>query len=146
VTTDTESPALDVELRQAVGRVYRRFRALRAPGELGDGALEVLKRLRREGPLSLGRLADEARVTPASMSQTVNRLAAGGFITRAADPDDGRRVLFHLTEDGRRIENATLARGRAWFADAVAACTSEERAVLAEAAVLLDRIAGTVLD
>ncbi|MGN6324647.1 MarR family winged helix-turn-helix transcriptional regulator [Pseudolysinimonas sp.] len=140
--SDANDPdELSQRLRTAVGRLYRRFRALRAHDELGDAALAVLSRVRKEGPQTLTALSGEARVTPSSMSQTVNRLTAGGYLVRAADPDDGRRVLFHLTESGRRVEGESVARSRAWFRAELVAATDHERAVLAEAAEILRRIA-----
>jgi len=144
VTTAANPPttdALSAALRSSIGRVYRRFRALRAQGELGDAAMSVLTRLRKEGPQSLTALSDDARVTPSSMSQVVNRLERGGYLMRGADPADGRRVLFHLTAEGERIERASVARSRAWFDDHLAALTPADRAVLVRAAEILQRIA-----
>jgi DNA-binding MarR family transcriptional regulator len=153
VTTDAnpsrpaarEVDELSQELRTAVGRVYRRFRALRAHDELGDAAMAVLTRLRKAGPQSLTALSDDARVTPSSMSQTVNRLAAGGYLLRTADPADGRRVLFQLTESGRRLEGESIARSRAWFDGELSRATDAERATLAHAARILLRIADAPL-
>jgi predicted ArsR family transcriptional regulator len=51
----------------------------------------VLTLLRKHGPLTLPDLSDRARVTPGSMSQTVNRLTADGHVTRSRDPHDRRR-------------------------------------------------------
>lgn len=136
-----EIAELSAVLRDGIGRVYRRFRTLRAHDELGDAAMGVLARLRKAGPQSLTELSTEARVTPSSMSQTVNRLAAGGFLERRDDPDDGRRVLFHLTPEGRRVEAEGIARSRAWFEGELGALDARERAALAEAAGILQRIA-----
>jgi DNA-binding MarR family transcriptional regulator len=133
--------ALSLALRGSIGRVYRRFRTLRAHDELGDAALGVLTHLRKVGPQSLTALSEDARVTPSSMSQTVNRLAAADYVVRGADPDDGRRVLFHLTEAGRRIEAEGVARSRTWFDGALGGLEPRERTVLDEAAAILRRIA-----
>jgi DNA-binding MarR family transcriptional regulator len=138
---DDEIAELSARLRGAVGRVYRRFRTLRAHGELGDAAMAVLTRVRKAGPQSLTELSDEARVTPSSMSQTVNRLADGGYLERRDDPTDGRRVLFHLTDAGRGIEAEGIARSRAWFDGELAAATPADREALARAAEILLRIA-----
>jgi DNA-binding MarR family transcriptional regulator len=144
VTTTANRAATDelsAALRTAIGRVYRRFRALRAQGELGDAAMSVLTRLRKEGTQTLTQLSDDARVTPSSMSQVVNRLEQGGFLVRSADPADGRRVLFHLTDEGRRIEHESIARSRAWFDGHLEALSDADRAVLARAAEILHRVA-----
>ena len=83
-TSDPDwSTDLSAELRTAVGRVHRRFRSERLDGELGDAALSVLLQLRRFGPRGLTELSEHARVTPGSMSQTVNRLTSAGYGTRA---------------------------------------------------------------
>ena len=138
---DADIRALSGALRQGIGRVRRRLIALRAQGELGDAAVSVLSRIRKLGPMSLTALSEDARVTPASMSQAVNRLAAGDYLTREPDPSDGRRVLFTLTEAGRRAEAVSTARGVAWLEAHLAAATPEDRAVLARAAELLNGIA-----
>jgi DNA-binding MarR family transcriptional regulator len=37
------------------------------------------------------------------MTQLVGRLAAAGLVARSADPDDGRVVYVHLTQEGRDL-------------------------------------------
>jgi DNA-binding MarR family transcriptional regulator len=37
------------------------------------------------------------------MTQLVGRLAAAGLVGRSADPDDGRVVYVHLTQEGRDL-------------------------------------------
>ena len=145
--TDTASAPVPDELAeqltQAVGRTYRRFRAERASGQLGDAAMAVLGHLDRYGSATLTELSEHERVTPGSMSQTVNRLAELGYIARGADPGDGRRVLFHVTEDGSRIAREARARRYAWFNDRLAERTDEERQALAIAASVLQEIANS---
>src|SRR6266567_1231181 len=82
------------QMRLAVGRLYRRFRSERPEGGLGDAALAVLTHLHKHGPQSLTELSEHDRVSPASMSQTVNRLTSAGYAVRTRDPDDRRKVLF----------------------------------------------------
>src|ERR1700728_4225798 len=85
-----EGADLGGQVRAAIGRLYRRFRSERPEGSLGDGALEVLTRLHKHGPQTLTELSEHDRVSPASMSQTVNRLTSAGYAVRARDPGDGR--------------------------------------------------------
>lgn len=129
-------------MRTAIARLYRRFRSERQSGELGDAALSVLTSLRKHGPLSLTELSDHARVTPGSMSQTVNRLTTGGYAVRTPDPADGRRVLFSPTVEGRRIAAETLERSVGWLDSRLATLTEDERETLARASALMVRIAG----
>lgn len=139
------STDLSAELRTAVGRVHRRFRSERLDGELGDAALSVLLQLRRFGPRGLTELSEHARVTPGSMSQTVNRLTEGGLAVRTPDPDDGRRVLFTPTPEGARLAAETNAPSVAWLDSQLDRLTAHERSVLLEASAIMQRIADSDL-
>ena len=132
---------LGAELRTAIARVYSRFRSERAEGELGDAAVEVLTGLVKSGPMTLTRLSERGHVTTGSMSQTINRLADGGYLTRRKDPGDGRRVLLEATESGRRIGAAARAHRESWLYARLAELSADERATLAQAAELMRRVA-----
>jgi DNA-binding MarR family transcriptional regulator len=64
--------------------------------------LDVIDRL---GPIAAGKLADEAGLSPAAMTASIDRLERAGVAHRVADPSDRRRVLVE-------IDSAT--RERAW--------------------------------
>jgi DNA-binding MarR family transcriptional regulator len=132
---------LGAELRTAIARVYSRFRSERAAGELGDAAVDVLAGLQKNGPMTLTQLSERAHVTAGSMSQTINRLAGGGYLTRRKDPGDGRRVLLEATESGKRVGAAARAHREGWMSARLAELTDEERATLRAAAALLRRVA-----
>jgi len=129
------------QLRSAVGRLYRRFRSERPEGGLGDAALEVLTGLHKRGPQTLTELSEHDRVSPASMSQTVNRLTSAGYAVRAGDPDDRRKVLFSATAEGDELASATRAQRNAWLDQRLRALSAEDRAVIARATELLSAIA-----
>ncbi|WP_417564000.1 MarR family winged helix-turn-helix transcriptional regulator [Microbacterium sp.] len=129
------------ELRRGVTRLYSRFRSERLEGEVPDAALLVLLALDRQDGMSLTELADAARVTLGSMSQTVRRLQELGHVTKSRDPEDRRRVLFALTTAGRRAVTASRRHRRDWLNGRIAALTADERAVIAAAAPLLTRLA-----
>jgi DNA-binding MarR family transcriptional regulator len=129
------------QLRSAVGRLYRRFRSERPEGGLGDAALEVLTRLHKHGPQTLTELSEHDRVSPASMSQTVNRLASAGYAVRTRDPGDGRKVLFSATAEGDELASAARAQRNTWLDERLSALSAEDRAVIARAAALLSSIA-----
>lgn len=139
--TDDGIRTLDEEMTRAIARMYRRFRAERASGELGDAAIAVLAHLHRYGPQTLSALSDHERVTPGSMSQTVNRLTALGYAERASDPSDRRRVLFELTATGHAVADAERARRHTWFRERLAERSDDERAALRIAARVLAEIA-----
>ena len=129
------------QLRSAVGRLYRRFRSERPEGGLGDAALEVLTRLHKHGPQTLTTLSDHDRVSPASMSQTVNRLTSAGYAARTPDPADGRKVLLSATPAGHELASSARAQRNAWLDEQLRALSAEDRAVIALATALLSNIA-----
>ena len=136
-----EGADLGGQVRSAVGRLYRRFRSERPAGSLGDAALAVLSRLHKHGPQTLTELSEHDRVSPASMSQTVNRLTVAGYAVRTRDPDDRRKVLFSATAEGDELASAARAQRNAWLDQRLQALSAEDRVVIARATVLLSRIA-----
>jgi DNA-binding MarR family transcriptional regulator len=129
-------------LRFSVARLSRRLRNERDPkNELSVGQLSVLGTLFRNGECSVGELAMHERVQPPSMTRTVNCLADGGYVVRHPHPTDGRQVVVALSEKG----STTLAKDRhrrdAWLAQRLRELTPEERAVLRQAAPLIERLA-----
>ena len=138
---DVEAADLGGQVRSAVGRLYRRFRSERPDGSLGDTALAVLTRLHKHGPQTLTELSEHDRVSPASMSQTVNRLTSAGYAVRTGDPDDRRKVLFSTTAEGDELASAARAQRNAWLDQRLQALSAEDRAVIARATALLSRIA-----
>ena len=138
---EAEEADLGGQLRSAIGRLYRRFRSERPEGSLGDAALEVLTRLHKHGPQTLTELSEHDRVSPASMSQTVNRLTSAGYAVRTRDPGDGRKVLFVATAAGDELASAARAQRNAWLDQRLQALSAEDRAVIARATALLRSIA-----
>ena len=139
------SEGSDAELvlgvKRAVSRFYTRMRSERPPGDLGDGALEVLARVEKYGPHTLTELSDFYRVTPASMSQSVNRLTSSGYAERVPDPADGRRVLIAATDTGARLSVDARGRRDAWISAQLNALDETDREVLTRASELLLRMA-----
>jgi DNA-binding MarR family transcriptional regulator len=138
---EPEEADLGGQVRSAVGRLYRRFRSERPEGGLGDTALAVLSRLHKHGPQTLTELSEHDRVSPASMSQTVNRLTSAGYAVRTRDPDDRRKVLFSATAEGDELASAARAQRNAWLDQRLQALSAEDRAVIARATALLATIA-----
>src|SRR3984957_19154058 len=138
---EVEGADLGGQVRSAVGRLYRRFRSERPEGGLGDAALAVLTRLHKRGPQTLTELSEHDRVSPASMSQIVNRLTSAGYAVRTRDPADGRKVLFSATAEGDELAGAARAQRNAWLEEQLRALSAEDRAAIARATTLLSRMA-----
>lgn len=93
------------ELAEQFDPLLRRLNALRwREGRrlgLSSTALSVLGQLRC-GPRRITDLAAVERIAQPSMTKLVNRLEERGWVTRAADPDDGRSVLAMLSAQGQQ--------------------------------------------
>jgi len=139
--TDT---GLASELRFSVARLSRRLRNERDPNNpLSVAALSAMGILFREGECTIGVLAAHERVQPPSMTRTVNCLVEDGYALRRPHETDGRQVLVDLTDKGREILLADRRRRDAWLARRLRELTPDERALLREAAPLIQRLATT---
>lgn len=129
-------------LRVSVARLGRRLRSERdTDNELGLGALSALGLLFREGPQTVGDLAEWERVQPPSMTRTVACLVDGGYAVRRKHATDGRQVIVEISDHGRDTIQKDRRRRDAWLAQRLKELTPEERAVLRQAAPLLERLA-----
>ncbi|WP_051162321.1 MarR family winged helix-turn-helix transcriptional regulator [Nocardia brevicatena] len=92
-----------------LGELFLVSRALRATlahtdaGQLLPGGLGVLSTLDTAGPCRQVDLAAGLRITPSAMSRHITELAAAGYISRQADPSDGRATLVQVTPEGRDL-------------------------------------------
>ena len=137
--TDT---GLASELRMSVMRLRRRLSVERHPdNELSLNAMAVLAGLFRHGDLSVGELASRERVQPPSMTRTVNCLEADDYVARRRHETDGRQVVVVLTDKGRTTLLADRRRRDEWLARRLRDLTPAERAVLRQAAPILESLA-----
>lgn len=129
------------ELRMSVMRLRRRLIRERHPdNELSPGSMSVLGALRVHGDMTIGELAGHEQVRPPSMTRTVNHLEEGGYVDRRPHPTDGRQVVIHLSDTGRASVMADRAKRDAWLARQLTKLTPDERAVLREAAPILEKL------
>jgi len=57
-------------------------------------------------------LADQLQITKQSVNDLLGHLEAHGYLTREADPSDGRARVVRLTPKGRRLEQAINTQAR----------------------------------
>lgn len=132
---ETLADELDTRLTQLWHVLGRR-----AKRELSRTAASVLATLRDSGPRRITELADSEAIAQPTVTALVGRLERDGFVQRAADPEDARAVLVHLTDVGLERLNEMRA-GRAALLEArLAALTEDERAALAAAMPVLDKL------
>jgi DNA-binding MarR family transcriptional regulator len=139
--TTLDTAALAHDLRLAVMRLSRRLRTQRVNTSVTLTHLAALSTLQRHGPMSPGELAAHERVQPPSMTRVVVALENMGLVTRTPHPTDGRQVIIDLTPAAEELL-ADEARAReAWLAGRLQELSADERAVLREASVIMDKLA-----
>lgn len=135
------------------------------PADLADrlhsAAIHLLRRLRREddasglpapqlsalsvivfgGPLTLGELARAEQVRPPTISKLIVELEAAGLVERETDPADRRIVRVRATARGARVLHDGRQRRVAALVASLDSLSVRERALLARAIPLLERIA-----
>jgi DNA-binding MarR family transcriptional regulator len=72
----------------------------------------VILALSDEGGLTAGALAARLGVKAPTMTRTIGRLEAQGFVERRPDETDGRLTVVHLTEAGRASVDRITEAGR----------------------------------
>jgi DNA-binding MarR family transcriptional regulator len=80
-----------------------RANALLRPLGLTFARYQVLGLLRSRHPLTLGQVGTSLWITPGTVTSSVDRLEASGFIKRLPHPTDGRTVLVEITPKGRKV-------------------------------------------
>lgn len=68
--------------------------------------------LETHGPMSAGELGRQLRLSSAAVTATIDRVERLGFVRRASDPHDRRKVLVELDAErvGREVTGPTAAR------------------------------------
>ena len=140
--TTLDTAALAHDLRLAVMRFSRRLRNQRVDTSVTLTHLAALSTLKRHGPMSPGELAAHERVQPPSMTRVVVALEGMGLVSRTPHPTDGRQVIIGLTDASEELLAAEARAREAWLAERLQELTPEERAVLREAAGIMDTLAG----
>jgi DNA-binding MarR family transcriptional regulator len=141
--TTLDTAALAHDLRLAVMRFSRRLRNQRVDTSVTLTHLAALSTLKRHGSMSPGELAAHERVQPPSMTRVVVALEGAGLVTRTPHPTDGRQVVISLTPAAEKLL-ADEARAReAWLSGQLQQLSPEERTVLREASVIMDKLAST---
>jgi DNA-binding MarR family transcriptional regulator len=114
-----ERPDLELGPMAVFGRLGRLHalasRAIEAVFEqhgLNIGEFDVLAALRRSGApyeQKPSRLASTLMLSPAGMTDRLDRLERAGMVHRRPDPDDRRSWIVGLTDQGRTAVDAAVA-------------------------------------
>lgn len=130
----------DKSLGFGIVRVFRQLnretgRIAKPLGLSGEQA-SILMVLWLEGPMKIGELQRELKLSSASLSGALDRMEASGLVKRHRDPDDARAWRVEATVDARTRQRAEAAI-RELEDRAFAVLTAAERRELAR---LLDKI------
>ncbi|MBN8867844.1 MAG: MarR family transcriptional regulator [Solirubrobacterales bacterium] len=124
-------------LRRRKGRETHRLN-----DEISHAQFELLVELRHRGPLPISELAKSSGLSPASVSQMVDRLEEQGQVERIRSEEDRRIVTVELSDRGRETIEPVVAAWRQKWLDAF---DGVDEADLLTASRVLDRIA-TIYD
>src|SRR5690242_1903560 len=122
-------------------RFSRRLRSQRVDTSVTLTHLAALSTLKRHGPMSPGELAAHERVQPPSMTRVVVALESRGLVTRTPHPTDGRQVIIDLTPAAEAMLSDEARAREAWLSGRLQQLSREEREILREAAVIMDKLA-----
>jgi len=93
------------------------------------GQFRMLELLNRE-PRTLSELAAMHRVTPSTMSRSVDVLVRKLWVERLPDPSDRRLVVVRITDEGREAQSAMIQHTQDAITDLIAQLDDDERARL----------------
>lgn len=136
------------DLLQSASRLHsgaiRMLRVVRAADDatgLSAPRLSALSVLVFGGAKSLSALARAEQVTPATMSKLVSDLEADGLVAKRVDASDRRGVRIEVTARGRALMEKGQKARLALLQARLAKLSAAERAVLDQAAALMQRLA-----
>jgi DNA-binding MarR family transcriptional regulator len=138
-----------------------RPRTIDLADRLHSAAIHLLRRLRREddasglpapqlsalsvivfgGPLTLGELARAEQVRPPTISKLIVALEQQGLVAREVDAADRRVVRVRATARGTKVLHEGRQRRVAALVSSLGALSVRDRALLARALPVLERIA-----
>ena len=133
------------DLRVSVARLARRLRTARADHGLTLGQISMLVTLEKHGAMTAGELAAHEGIRPPSVTRTLATLDEQGLISRSVGDADRRQIVITITPAAEALLFEDRRRRDALLADLLEGLTPEQRTILADAAPLLDHLAGSDL-
>ncbi len=110
--------------------------------ELTMPQFRVLVVLAETGPLRMGDLAERIGVHPSTLSRTVDRLVAGGWIDRASAQESRREVHVTLSDRGHTLVKDVTDRRRTQIVGVLTSLADADRAAVRRGMELFAAAAG----
>ena len=130
---------LAARLRLSVTRLARRLRQ-KSDVEATASQISALATIERLGPLTIGELSAAERVQPPSMTRIVAGLEDLDLIQRETDERDRRVARVRVSSLGQGLLERSRSKKNAYLAARLGSLSDEERAALARAADILERL------
>lgn len=127
-------------LHAAAIHLLRRVRREDIATGLSPARLSALSVVVFGGPIRISDLARAEQVRTPTITPIVAALEAAGLVTREADESDARAALLRATPKGARLMAEGRARRVARLASELRALSPADRAALAAAAGILERL------
>jgi DNA-binding MarR family transcriptional regulator len=140
VTSSTTE--LATALRPLVFQLYYVTKRHAPPHALTITQSSVLRHLMAAGPLRMGALAEAEGVQLPSMTNVITRMERMGLVRREPDPDDGRALLVHVTDDGARFYTEITAIREEFLRTRLSQLDESDRTAIADALPALRRLIG----
>ncbi|NBE99531.1 MarR family transcriptional regulator [Nonomuraea sp. KC401] len=139
--TDLRSDAgLASALRVSMARLTRRLRRQAAAHSLTPTQFATLAAVERHSGITPGELAELEKVQPPSMTRVIAKLEERGLVARTPHPTDRRQVTVTVTEAAEKLLKEERRRKEAWLTQRLKDLSSEERAILRQAAPILEKL------
>ena len=101
------SLVLDEDIAHLIRRAHQRasatFMSVLATHNLTPAQYFAMTRLREKGQVSQNLLGRMSAMDPATIQGVVKRLGERGLVARVPDPNDRRRMILNLTDEGRLL-------------------------------------------
>lgn len=111
MTLGGELNALMASFRTVVANSAEHFHA-----DLQPAAYQIAVMLSLSGPSKAGSLAKKLGMDKSAVSRLVKSLCGTGLATASSDPEDGRGIVYSLTDQGDdRVRAANVIKSDAYF-------------------------------
>jgi DNA-binding MarR family transcriptional regulator len=127
-------------LRIAVVRLARELRVQNSGDGLTPAQFSALSTVNREGPLTLGQIAEIERISPPGVTKAVDKLASMDLVERKPHADDRRAINVVVTGKGRDLLANTAMRRSAWLHSRLTRMSQPELDAILTAIPVLERL------
>ncbi len=95
--------------------------------ELTPSQIQALRHIAFHQVMSQQELVEDMGIDKAAVTRIVATLEKEGYVTRSADPNDGRAKRIHATEKANEIQEDVLSLERAYYRWLLEAVPEDER-------------------